>query len=64
MFRHCNIYFCRKSITNSFGGFYANHSGQEESSIGSGESYGPRQTTDDELSGKIQALLEDTSDSF
>lgn len=40
----------RKSITNSFGGFYANQIGQEESSIGSGESYGPRHTTDDELS--------------
>ncbi|CAG9835932.1 unnamed protein product [Diabrotica balteata] len=38
----------RKSITqNSFGKFYGNH---EESSIGSGESYGPRQITDDELS--------------
>ncbi|CAH1115901.1 unnamed protein product [Phaedon cochleariae] len=38
----------RKSITNNtFGRYYRN---QEESSIGSGESYGPRQTTDDELS--------------
>ncbi|KAJ8956701.1 hypothetical protein NQ318_014056 [Aromia moschata] len=41
----------RKSITNTFGGFYANHGGQEGSSIGSGESYGARPTTDDELSG-------------
>ncbi|KAJ8970248.1 hypothetical protein NQ317_017610 [Molorchus minor] len=39
----------RKSITNTFGGFYANNA-QEGSSIGSGESYGVRQTTDDELS--------------
>ncbi|KAG5898905.1 hypothetical protein JTB14_000153 [Gonioctena quinquepunctata] len=38
----------RKSISsNTFGRFNGNH---EESSIGSGESYGPRQTTDDELS--------------
>ncbi|XP_074036043.1 SAM_USH1G_HARP domain-containing protein Sans [Leptinotarsa decemlineata] len=37
----------RKSITNnSFGRFHRN----EESSVGSGESYGPRQMTDDELS--------------
>ncbi|VEN46065.1 unnamed protein product [Callosobruchus maculatus] len=38
----------RKSLNSTFGGgFYGNN---EESSIGSGESYGQRQTTDDELS--------------
>ncbi|XP_044253834.1 Usher syndrome type-1G protein homolog isoform X1 [Tribolium madens] len=35
----------RKSITNTFQGFYSSEGPNEESSIGSGESYGPRTNT-------------------
>ncbi|CAG9774004.1 unnamed protein product [Ceutorhynchus assimilis] len=48
----------RKSL-NSFGSFYQNGSRPEESSIGSGESYTQRITTDDELSGGEDSEDED-----
>lgn len=53
------LFIFRKSISNTFGGFYGQL--EQESSIGSGESYGQnRQLTDDELSGKLTYLFNKT----
>lgn len=50
----------RKSITNTFQGFYGGEGPNEESSIGSGESYAPRTNTlsrEDEFSGIFNIIF-------